>query len=56
MTTGTGLGYLILQAGTNFDLPLMWAGVIVAAVVALLVLSMTGCVGRRIAFEVGDEH
>ncbi len=56
VTTGTGLGYLILQAGTNFDVPLMWAGVIVAAVLALLVFSLTGWVGRRIAFEVGDEH
>jgi NitT/TauT family transport system permease protein len=53
VTTGTGLGYLILQAGTEFELPLMWAGVIVAAVMALLVFALTGLVARRVIFEEG---
>jgi NitT/TauT family transport system permease protein len=48
VTTGTGLGYLILQAGTQFDVPMMWAGVIVAAVLALLVFGLTGRVARRV--------
>lgn len=48
VSTGTGLGYLILQTGTNFDVPLMWAGVIVAAVLALLVFAFTGWVARRV--------
>jgi NitT/TauT family transport system permease protein len=51
VTTGTGLGYLILEAGTEFEVPLMWAGVIVAAVLALLVFALTGWVARRIVFE-----
>lgn len=55
-TTGSGLGYLILQAGTEFDVPLMWAGVIVAAILALLVFGLTGWVRRRVVFEMSDDH
>jgi len=51
VTTGTGLGYLILLAGTQFDIPLMWAGVIVAAVLAMLVFAVTGWVARRVVYE-----
>jgi NitT/TauT family transport system permease protein len=55
VTTGTGLGYLILQAGTQFDVPLMWAGVIVAAGLALLVFALTGWVARRVIVGGIDE-
>jgi NitT/TauT family transport system permease protein len=48
VTTGTGLGYLILEAGTQFDVPLMWAGVLVAAAMALLVFAATGWLARRL--------
>ena len=48
VTTGTGLGYLILQAGVQFDVALMWAGVIVAAVLALPVFALTGLIARRV--------
>lgn len=54
VTTGNGLGYLILQSGTEFDVPLMWAGVIVAAMLALLVFALTGWVARRTVVEVPD--
>jgi NitT/TauT family transport system permease protein len=52
VTTGTGLGYLILEAGVQFDVGLMWAGVLLAAVLALLVFGLTGWVARRIIPEV----
>lgn len=52
VTTGTGLGYLILEAGVQFDVPLMWAGVLLAAVLALLVFALTGWVARRVIPEV----
>lgn len=48
VTTGTGLGYLILQAGVQFDVGLMWAGVLVAAVLALAVFALTGMIARRV--------
>jgi NitT/TauT family transport system permease protein len=56
VTTGTGLGYLILEAGTQFDVPLMWAGVIVAAVLALLVFGLTGWVARRVIVGGPDDR
>ncbi len=48
VTTGTGLGYLILQAGVQFEVPLMWAGVILASVLALIVFAITGWIARRV--------
>src|SRR5215469_1299215 len=48
VTTGTGLGYLILQAGVQFDVALMWAGVLAAAVLALAVFAATGYIARRV--------
>lgn len=48
VTTGTGLGYLILQAGVQFDVGLMWAGALVAAVLALAVFALTGFIARRV--------
>jgi NitT/TauT family transport system permease protein len=48
VTTGTGLGYLILQAGVQFDVGLMWAGALVAAVLALAVFALTGLIARRV--------
>jgi NitT/TauT family transport system permease protein len=54
VTTGTGLGYLILQAGVQFDVGLMWAGVLLAAGLALLVFGLTGWLARRVIPEVAD--
>jgi NitT/TauT family transport system permease protein len=51
VTTGTGLGYLILQAGVQFDVGLMWAGVLVAALLALAVFAVTGVIARRVIGE-----
>jgi NitT/TauT family transport system permease protein len=51
VTTGTGLGYLILEAGVQFDVALMWAGVLVAAVLALAVFALTGLIARLVTGE-----
>jgi NitT/TauT family transport system permease protein len=51
VTTGTGLGYLILKAGIDFEVPLMWAGVIFAAILAILVFALTGWIARRVVYE-----
>jgi NitT/TauT family transport system permease protein len=51
VTTGNGLGYLILLAGTEFEVPLMWAGVIVSAVMAIIVFLITGWVARRVIYD-----
>ncbi len=51
VTTGTGLGYLILRAGVEFEVPLMWAGVILAAILAMLVFALTGAIARRVVYD-----
>jgi NitT/TauT family transport system permease protein len=51
VTTGNGLGYLILLAGTEFEVPLMWAGVILSAVMAIIVFLITGLVARRVVYD-----
>jgi NitT/TauT family transport system permease protein len=55
VTTGTGLGYLILQAGVQFDVGLMWAGVLLAALLALIVFALTGGMARRLIPEVSAD-
>lgn len=55
VTTGTGLGYLILQAGVQFDVGLMWAGVLLAAVLALAAFGLTGLAARRLIPEVSAD-
>lgn len=49
VTSGEGLGYLILQSGVQFEVPLMWAGVVVAALLALSAFAVTGFLARRYA-------
>lgn len=49
VTSGEGLGYLILQSGVQFEVPLMWAGVVVAALLALTAFALTGFLARRYA-------
>ena len=49
VTSGEGLGYLILQSGVQFEVPLMWAGVVVAALLALAAFAVTGFLARRYA-------
>ncbi|ADB51181.1 ABC transporter permease [Conexibacter woesei] len=49
VTSGEGLGYLILQSGVQFEVPLMWAGVVVAALLALTAFAFTGFLARRYA-------
>jgi ABC-type nitrate/sulfonate/bicarbonate transport system permease component len=46
--SGAGLGYLILQAGVQFETDLMWAGVILATLLALAASALTTVVGRRV--------
>lgn len=49
VTSGNGLGYLILQSGVQFDVALMWAGVLVATLLALVAFGVTGWLARRYA-------
>jgi NitT/TauT family transport system permease protein len=46
VATGSGLGYLILQAGVQFQIGLMTAGVLLAAVLALAIFALTGSIAR----------
>jgi NitT/TauT family transport system permease protein len=46
--TGTGLGYMALHGGVQFDVGLIWAGVLVAAVLALAVFALTGPIAWRV--------
>jgi NitT/TauT family transport system permease protein len=50
VATGTGLGTLILQASTSFEVPLMWAGVIYASILAMIVFFVIGFVARRVVY------
>jgi NitT/TauT family transport system permease protein len=50
VATGTGLGTLILQASTSFEVPLMWAGVIFASILAMIVFAVIGAVARRVVY------
>ncbi|WP_320671369.1 ABC transporter permease [Patulibacter defluvii] len=49
VTSSEGLGYLILQSGVQFDIELMWAGVVLAALLALIAFGLTGWLARRYA-------
>lgn len=49
VTSGEGLGFLILQSGVQFDIELMWAGVVVATLLALSAFGLTGWLARRYA-------
>ena len=53
VATGTGLGSLILHASTSFEVPLMWAGVIFASVMAMIVFSIIGWIARRVVYVDG---
>lgn len=54
VTSSEGLGYLILQSGVQFDVELMWAGVVLAAVLALVAFGITGWFARRYASYLED--
>jgi NitT/TauT family transport system permease protein len=45
--SGRGLGYLILQSGVQFDVALMWAGVILATLLALAAFGITSFLGSH---------
>lgn len=49
VTSGQGLGYLILQSGVQFEVELMWAGVFLSAFLALAAFGITGFLARRYA-------
>ncbi|ABG05945.1 binding-protein-dependent transport systems inner membrane component [Rubrobacter xylanophilus DSM 9941] len=44
VTTGSGLGYLILQAGVNFEVELMWAAILISSMLALTALALISLV------------
>jgi NitT/TauT family transport system permease protein len=49
VTSGEGLGFLILQSGVQFEVELMWAGVVIASLLALSAFGLMGWLGRRYA-------
>jgi ABC-type nitrate/sulfonate/bicarbonate transport system permease component len=48
VTTGGGLGYLILKSGVSFELALMWAGVLASVALAVVALAATSWLERRV--------
>ena len=48
VTTGGGLGYLILKSGVSFELALMWAGVLASVALAVIALAATSWLERRV--------
>lgn len=48
VASGNGLGYLILQSSFQFDVPLMWAAVILATVITVGAAVLTAAVGHRV--------
>ena len=51
IATESGLGYMILQAGAEFDIGLLWAAVLVAGLAAFVIFMLTGWVARRVTRE-----
>jgi NitT/TauT family transport system permease protein len=48
VASGGGLGYLILQCSLTFQIALMWAAVIICAILAVGAAAVTAAVGRRV--------
>jgi NitT/TauT family transport system permease protein len=48
VASGGGLGYLILQSSLTFRVGLMWAAVILSAILAVAAATVTAAVGRKI--------
>jgi NitT/TauT family transport system permease protein len=48
VASGGGLGYLILQSSLTFRVGLMWAAVILSAILAVAAAAVTAAVGRRL--------
>lgn len=46
VTTGKGLGYLILQAGVNFEIELMWGAILISSAGALTALTLISVAER----------
>lgn len=46
VTTGNGLGYLILQAGVNFEIELMWGAILISSAIALAALALISLAER----------
>jgi NitT/TauT family transport system permease protein len=48
VASGSGLGYLILQSGTQFQVPLMWSAVILSTMMAVVAFALVSYVDRRV--------
>jgi NitT/TauT family transport system permease protein len=48
VASGSGLGYLILQSGTQFEVPLMWSAVILSTMMAALAFALVSFLDRRV--------
>jgi NitT/TauT family transport system permease protein len=46
VTTGRGLGYLILQTGVNFEIELMWGAILISSAMALIALALISLAER----------
>jgi NitT/TauT family transport system permease protein len=48
VASGSGLGQVILQSGVQFEVPLMWSGVVVSTLLAILAFGLVSWVERRV--------
>jgi NitT/TauT family transport system permease protein len=48
VASGSGLGQLILQSGVQFEVPLMWSGVVVSTLLAVVAFGLVSWAERRL--------
>jgi NitT/TauT family transport system permease protein len=48
VASGSGLGYLILQSGVQFEVPLMWSGVLLSTAMAVFAFGLISYAERRL--------
>jgi NitT/TauT family transport system permease protein len=48
VASGSGLGQVILQSGVQFEVPLMWSGVVVSTLLAILAFGLVSWAEKRI--------
>jgi NitT/TauT family transport system permease protein len=48
VASGSGLGYLILQSGVQFEVPLMWSAVVLSTAMAALAFAVVSYAERRL--------
>ena len=48
VASGSGLGQVILQSGVQFEVPLMWSGVVVSTLLAIVAFSVVSWAEKRV--------